>query len=765
MFKEEATIDGKKVSLETGNWAKQSDGAIVYRAGNLVLLATVCGESEAKEGQDFFPLTVEYREKTYAAGRFPGGYFKRETRPQEHETLISRIIDRPIRPLFPEGFFAEVQVFVTVLSADPDIAVEGHAVTAASAAIHTSDIPFHGPIAAAVVGRVDGQFVADPGPSLLAKSDIELTVAGSLTHIVMIEGVCEEYSKQDILDAIAFGHKSIKEKIKLQEAMAKKVNRTKRDIKLRLPDLELKKEVYAFATDKMAAANSTKDKLNRQNEIDAVIKDTKAHFEAKLRAEGKDEKSIANSLKEIKEHLYLLEYEVVRDGIFKKGIRYDGRKLDEIRDISVELDVLPSVHGSAVFTRGQTQSLGVVTLGTGNDAQKYENLSGLQSKQFMLHYNFPPFSTGEVKRYSGPGRREIGHGNLAERALKVMVPKQETFPYVIRTVSEILESNGSSSMASVCSGSLALMAAGVPIPRGVSGIAMGLILGDKDDFVVLSDIAGLEDHFGDMDFKVAGTEKGITAFQLDIKLTGVTLDILDSAIEQATKGRAHILGIMNKALAEARSSVSVNAPRITTIQIDPERIGELIGPGGKVIRAIIEKSKSEINVEDSGTVTIASSGGEANEYAKKLIMDLFADVEPGAQFNGTVKRIADFGAFIEILPGKEGLLHISKMAPTRINSVRDVMNEGDMVEVVVTGVDRQGKIELGRKDLVGAGNTRPSRYDEGEGGGDRGGDRGDRDRGGYGGDRGHRGPPRGGDRGRGGPRGGGGSRGGGRDHR
>ncbi|HNJ06303.1 MAG TPA: polyribonucleotide nucleotidyltransferase, partial [Leptospiraceae bacterium] len=337
-----------------------------------------------------------------------------------------------------------------------------------------------------------------------------------------------------------------------------------------------------------------------------------------------------------------------------KGIRYDGRKLDEIRDISVELDVLPSVHGSAVFTRGQTQSLGVVTLGTGNDAQKYENLSGLQSKQFMLHYNFPPFSTGEVKRYSGPGRREIGHGNLAERALKVMVPKQETFPYVIRTVSEILESNGSSSMASVCSGSLALMAAGVPIPRGVSGIAMGLILGDKDDFVVLSDIAGLEDHFGDMDFKVAGTEKGITAFQLDIKLTGVTLDILDSAIEQATKGRAHILGIMNKALAEARSSVSVNAPRITTIQIDPERIGELIGPGGKVIRAIIEKSKSEINVEDSGTVTIASSGGEANEYAKKLIMDLFADVEPGAQFNGTVKRIADFGAFIEILPGKEG---------------------------------------------------------------------------------------------------------------
>lgn len=755
MFKEEAVISGKTVSLETGNWAKQADGAIVYRCGNLVLLATVCGETDAKDGQDFFPLTVEYREKAYATGRFPGGYFKRETRPAEHETLISRIIDRPIRPLFPEGFFSEVQVFVTVLSADPQISVEGHAVTAASAAIHTSDIPFHGPIAAVVVGRLDGQFVADPGAEAMSKSDIELVVAGSKTHIVMIEGVCAEYSKQDILDAVAFGHKVIVERIALQEKLASKVNRTKREIKLRLPDPELTKEVFEFGREKMRAASSTKDKLNRQSHVDEVIKEVKDHFEKKLREAGKDEKAIATALKEIKANMELLEYEVVRSDVFAKGVRYDGRKLDEIRDISVELDVLPGVHGSAVFTRGQTQSLGVVTLGTSGDAQKFETLNGLQSKSFMLHYNFPPFSTGEVKRFSGPGRREIGHGNLAERALKVMVPGQDKFPYVVRVVSEILESNGSSSMASVCSGSLAMMAAGVPIPRPVSGIAMGLILGDKDDFVVLSDIAGLEDHFGDMDFKVAGTEKGITAFQLDIKLTGVTIEILGAAIDAANKGRAHILGIMNKAIDNARTNVSQNAPRITQIQIDPERIGELIGPGGKVIRAIIEKSKSEINVEDSGVVTIASSGGEANEYAKKLIMDLFTEIEPGSEFKGIVKRVVDFGAFIEILPGKEGLLHISKMAPTRINSVRDVMNEGDSVEVVVTGVDRQGKIELGRKDLIASGQSRPSRFDsprEGGEGGDRP-PREDRNGGGYRGGR------------DGGRSGGGRSGGGGRDSR
>lgn len=751
MYKEEAIIAGSRVSLETGNWAKQADGAIVYRAGKLVLLATVCGASDAKEGQDFFPLTVEYRERTYAVGRFPGGYFKRETRPAEHETLISRIIDRPIRPLFPEGYFAEVQIFVTVLSGDPELAIEGHAVTAASAAIHTSDIPFAGPIAGVVVGRVNGEFVADPGAALLAKSDLEMTVAGSKTHIVMIEGICKEYPKKDILDAVAFAHANIKEKIALQEKLASTVSVKKREVNLRLPDPELKKEVYAFASDAMGKASRTKNKLERQSEVDKVVKQTREHFEAKFRADGKDEKFIDRALKDIKENLALLEYEVVRSDVFEKGIRYDGRRADEIRDISIELDVLPGVHGSAVFTRGQTQSLGVVTLGTGNDAQKYETLAGLQSKNFMLHYNFPPFSTGEVKRWAGPGRREIGHGNLAERALKVMVPGGDEFPYVIRVVSEILESNGSSSMASVCSGSLALMAAGVPLPRTVAGIAMGLILGDReDDFVVLSDIAGLEDHFGDMDFKVAGTDNGITAFQLDIKLTGVTPNILSAALDAADKGRAHIAGKMNSAIAKARTDISDNAPRITQIQIDPERIGELIGPGGKMIRSIIEKSKSEINVEDSGVVTIASAGGESNEYAKRLIMELFTEIEPGSEYEGTVKRIADFGAFIEIAPGKEGLLHISKMAPTRINSVRDVMNEGDKVEVVVTGVDRQGKIELGKKDLIAAGITRPSRHDnpDRERGPDRE-HRGGRDRGDRGGDRGHRGGGDRGDRGRG----------------
>lgn len=697
-YREEAVCSGRTISIETGNWAKQAHGSVVYRCGSLVLLATVCADKEAKEGQEFFPLTVDYREKLYSVGRVPGGYIKRENKPGEHETLLSRIIDRPIRPLFPEGYFSEVQLLVTVLSADKTTAVEGHAITAASAALAVSDIPFHGAIAAVVIGRVDGKFVADPSWKEMQESDIELVVAGSKTAITMIEGGAREISTEGILEAVDFAHKELKAKIELQEKLAAKLSITKREVTLRIPDENLLKQVREFAFAKLETANQNSNKQSRADDIDKINKATIEHFKTVL-AENTELNPDA-AIKDVKRYLHTLEYEVVRNAIFQKGIRADGRKTDEIREISVELDVLPNVHGSAVFTRGQTQSLGVVTLGTVNDQQRYENLAGQQHKSFMLHYNFPPFSTGEVKRMMGPGRREIGHGNLAERSLRYVMPKNDEFPYAVRVVSEILESNGSSSMASVCSGSLAMMAAGIPVSGAVSGIAMGLFTDDESDkFAILSDIAGLEDHFGDMDFKVAGTEKGITGFQLDIKVTGISIATMKAAIEQAERGRLHILSKMNEAIKDPRTQVAENAPRVTTIQIDQERIGELIGPGGKMIRSIIEKSGAEINVEDTGIVTIASVDKEANAIARAMIEDIFSEVEVGKLYMGTVKKIADFGAFVEIGPGKEGLLHISKLSPTRVNSVRDVVKEGDKIEVAVIGVDKQGRIDFAHKDM------------------------------------------------------------------
>ncbi len=709
-----------RVSMETGKWAKQAHGSVVYRSGNLVLLVTVCAEKEAKEGQDFFPLTVDYREKIYAVGRVPGGYFKRENRPAEHETLISRIIDRPIRPLFPEGYMAEVQLLVTVLSADDEVTVEGHVVTASSAALMVSDIPFNGPIAGVVVGRVDGKFIADPSQSQLKKSDLELVVSGSAEAITMIEGGAQEYTRQEIVEAIAFAHENIKQKLQPQKDLAAKAGVVKREVKLRVIPPELKKSIWDNFRSKMSAANKNSDKARRAEEIDSVYKEALEFYKEEYLKENKD---FDKDAKFIKELLHELEGDVVRNRLFEDGVRYDGRKPDEIREITVELDVLPGVHGSAVFTRGQTQSLGVVTLGTANDYQRYENLAGQQTKHFMLHYNFPPFSTGEVKRASGPGRREIGHGNLAERALKYVVPSSEKFPYTVRVVSEILESNGSSSMASVCSGSLSMMAAGVPVSGAVSGIAMGLIMHENGkDFKVLSDIAGIEDHFGDMDFKVAGTEKGITAFQLDIKLYGVSIEILDKALEAAEKGRMHILGKMNAAITAPRDAVAENAPRILTMKIDPDRIGELIGPGGKVIRAIIEKSGAELNVEDNGTVTISSSNKKSNEIAMQMVNDIFHEIEPGTRYTGIVKRVADFGAIIEISPGKEGLMHISKMASVRVNDPHDIVKEGDSVECIVLDVDRTGRIDLAHKDFdmsTFTGGGRPPRRGGPGGGGGR----------------------------------------------
>ncbi|MDF3818724.1 polyribonucleotide nucleotidyltransferase [Leptospira sp. 96542] len=680
------------ITLETGKWAKQAHGAVVYKTGNLVLLATVCAADEPKEGQDFFPLTCEYTEKAYSVGRFPGGYFKREAKPAEHEVLLSRIIDRPIRPMFPEGYFSEVQLLVQVLSADKQVSVAGHAISAASAALSVSNIPFAGPIAGARIGRIAGEFILNPTNEEISKSDLDLTVAGTKDAIVMIEGEANEISKDDMMDALRFAQGHLKTAVEMQEQLAIKHGSVKKEVVLKTPDKDLHDKIRAFAYDRLTVANKNSDKAKRNEDIKKINQETVAHFKELLAPEDKS--------KDIKHYLHELEYEVVRELVLGEGIRFDGRKTDEIRQISCEIDVLPGPHGSAVFTRGQTQSLGVVTLGTTSDNQRYETLEGSKEKNFMLHYNFPAFSVGEVRRNSGPGRREIGHGNLAERALKKVLPTQTDFPYVIRVVSEILESNGSSSMASVCSGTLALMAGGVPISSPVSGIAMGLFSDEKGRFAVLSDIAGIEDHFGDMDFKLAGTKKGITAFQMDLKVNGLGLEVLQKAIEQAQVGRDHILGEMNKSISAVKGNLSLNAPRITLKNIPKDRIGELIGPGGKMIRSIIEHSGSEISVDDTGKVTIASPSEEAKEKAIAMIDGIFEEIEVGKIYEGVIKRIADFGAFVEILPGKEGLCHISKLDVKRVQSVRDIVSEGQKIQVKVISVDKMGKIDLSRKDVL-----------------------------------------------------------------
>jgi len=678
------------VSIETGNWAKQANGSVVYRTGNLVLLATVCATTDAKEGQDFFPLTCEYIEKLYSVGRIPGGYIKRESKPSEHEILISRIIDRPIRPMFPDGYLCEVQLLVQVLSADKSISVAGHALNAASAALSVSNIPFHGPLGGVRVGKINGELVINPTNEEIQNSELDMIVAGTADSIAMIEGEASELSNADLIQALEFAHKYIKEYVGFQTDFIKPLNVQKSDVKLKQKDEALIKAVRSFAFEKLSLANKNKDKLKRSAEINQINQDTLEHF--------KNESEFSEKLKDIKNLLHEFESEIVRDLIFHESVRADGRALNEIRQITCDINVLPGPHGSAVFTRGQTQSLGIVTLGTISSNQRYENLEGQKEKNFMLHYNFPAFSVGEVKRMAGPGRREIGHGNLAERALRKVLPSFTDFPYVIRIVSEILESNGSSSMASVCSGSLALMAGGVPIKAPVAGVAMGIITSPDGKFAILSDIAGLEDHFGDMDFKLAGTAKGITAFQMDLKVRGLGLDVLAKVIAQAEEGRNHILGEMSKVISSVAKDLSKTAPRITVRMIPKDRIGELIGPGGKNIRAIIEQTKADINIEDDGKVTISSTDYDSSQKAIEIIEGMFADIEIGKIYEGTVKKIMDFGAFVEILPGKEGLCHISKLDSKRVNSVRDIVKEGDKIRVKVLGMDRQGKIDLSKKD-------------------------------------------------------------------
>jgi polyribonucleotide nucleotidyltransferase len=689
------TVGGRELVIETGKVAKQAHGATVLKYGDTQLLVTACAAHEKREGLDFFPLTVDYMEKMYASGRIPGSYFKREGRPTEKETLTSRLIDRSLRPLFPEGFFFETQIIATVISADTVNEPDVHAITAASAALHLSDIPFNGPIAGVRIGRVDGQFVVNPTAEQRAASDLDLVVAASKDAIVMVEGGAKEIAEADMVEALFFAHQSVQPEIQAQEELRAECGLPKRTFVLATPDENLKQRVRELALEPIKAAYTISEKQKRYE----ALGDAKRSVAAKL-AEEMGEQYFAAE-KAIKTFIEDLKYDYVRGMVLDTGLRIGGRKHDEIRKITVEAGVLPRAHGSALFTRGETQALVTATLGTNEDEQRIETLAGQTFKRFLLHYNFPPFSVGEVKFMRSAGRREIGHGALAERALRqVMPPESEKFPYVVRVVSDILESNGSSSMASVCGGCLALMDAGVPISAPVAGIAMGLIK-EGERIAILSDILGDEDHLGDMDFKVCGTAKGITAIQMDIKIAGVSREILARALEQARVGRLHILDKMLAVLPGPRPEISRYAPRITVIQIRPERIKDVIGPGGKVIRDIIARTGCSVDIDDSGAVSIASANAEQVEAAIKMVKNLTQEAEIGRNYLGTVRRIAEFGAFVELFPGTDGLVHISELAEKRVENVTDVVKEGDEILVKVISVDRTGKIRLSRKEAIG----------------------------------------------------------------
>ena len=679
----------KSFVFETGRMAKQADGAILAQYGETVVLVAVCGAREPKEGGDFFPLTVDYQEKSYAGGKIPGGYFKREGKATEKETLTSRLIDRPIRPLFPEGFYNEVQVTATVLSSDKENNSDIVAINAASAALMISGLPYLGPMAAARVGEVDGKFILNPTFKETEESTLDIVVATTEKGIIMIEAGAEVVSEDRIIEALEFAIESLKPLLKLQREMAKTCGKPQIEVKLTTISEDLLKKVRSLSVKEM-------DKINRNEKTkesrDQALKVLFAKVAKEIVVEGSE-------ITEDQVHyvFHEVEKEDVRKFILDNNVRTDGRKYDEIRSISCEIGVLPRAHGSALFTRGQTQSLGVVTLGTEKDEQKIDAIEGDIYKNFMLHYNFPAFSVGEIKPNRGPGRREIGHGALAERGLRPVMPAKEGFPYTVRFVSEILESNGSSSMASVCSGTLALMDAGVPIKAPVSGIAMGLVK-EKDRFAVLSDIAGVEDHLGDMDFKVTGTENGVTAVQLDLKLKD-SLDIatLRKALEQAKQGRLFILKKMIAVISTPKKDISTFAPRITTIKVDADKIREIIGPGGKMIRKITAESGASIEVEDDGTVRIASSDNESTQKAIQMITGITEDAEVGKIYKATVKRIMNFGAFCEILPGKEGLVHVSELSDTYVDNVESVVKVGDEIMVKVIEIDQQGRINLSKK--------------------------------------------------------------------
>ena len=689
IYKKEMNLGGKQLSIETGRVAKQASGAVVVQYEDTVVLVAVVASKKPREGIDFFPLTVEYRKKAYAAGKIPGGYFKREGRPGENEVLSARIIDRPIRPLFPENYRNEVQVYVMVLSSDKENDPDVMGLIGASTALSISDIPFLGPISAVRIGRIQGELIINPTYSELEESDMDLVIAGSEDSIVMVEGESRETSEEDMLAALELGHNHIKEIIALQKELVNECAKPKTEIIVEQPDENLIKEIHQAADSRLPEIVNIQDKAERSNALVAFVEELQTSLEEQF----------PESAFTIKEEVEKIEKALVRNMILDEKRRLDGRKPDEIRPITCEVGLLPRTHGSALFTRGQTQALAVTTLGTKMDEQKMDELEGEFYKSYMLHYNFPSFCVGEVRPMRGVSRREIGHGNLAERSIKNIIPGDTIFPYTIRVVSDILESNGSSSMATVCAGSLSLMDAGVPIKEAVAGIAMGLIK-EGDRYVILSDILGDEDHLGDMDFKVAGTEKGINAFQMDIKIKGISLDILREALAQAKQGRLHILNAMNQTIEKPRAELSNYAPRILTFKVDNEFIGLIIGPGGKNIRDIIEKTEVAIDINDEGVVTIASVNPENGFRAKEIIDDLIRQPEAGTVYTGIVKKIMNFGAFVEILPGKEGLLHISQIEHRRIERVEDVLKVGDEVQVKLMKIDEQGKLDLSRKVLL-----------------------------------------------------------------
>ena len=689
----ELDVAGRTLRLETGRVAKQADGSIWASYGDTVVLATAVASQNAKPGVDFLPLTVDYQEKAYAAGKIPGGYFKREGRPSEKEVLTSRLIDRPLRPLFPEGYYFETQVIASVLSSDRTGSSDVIGITAASAALAVSNIPFLGPIAGIKIGRVNGQLVVNPDLETLKSSELDLVVAGTADAVMMVEAGANELPEATMLEAIELAHAEIKKIVtKINELRVLSGNKPKRAVATEEIAPDLATQVKAVAAQGIRDAIMIPNKTARQERLDVILKDA---------IEKLKQPDDPNRERHIKVVFHGLEYTEVRNMILEKGSRADGRGPADIRPITSEVGVLPRTHGSALFTRGETQSLAVVTLGTTDDEQRIDALEGEYTRTFMLHYNFPPFSVGEARPLRSPGRREVGHGALAERALKPVIPSKDQFPYTLRIVSDILESNGSSSMATVCGGTLAMMDAGVPIKEPVAGIAMGLIK-EQDRVMILSDILGLEDHLGDMDFKVCGTKRGVTALQMDIKIGGITPTLMHQALEQAKAGRLHILSCMQKALETPRANMSAFAPRIFTMKVKQDKIREVIGPGGKMIRGIQADCGVKINIEDSGIVTIASVDNASLEKAKDMINRIVEEVEIGKTYLGTVRKIMDFGAFVEVLPGTDGLVHISQLAHHRVKSVADEVSEGDQILVKVLEIDRQGKIRLSRKDTMPA---------------------------------------------------------------
>ena len=690
-LKESIKLGDKELTLETGRVAKQADGAVVVRYGDTMVLVTAVCTKEAKEGIDFFPLTVEYRESAYSAGRIPGNYFRREGRPGEKETLTSRLIDRPVRPLFPDNFRYETQIVATVISADPDNDPDVIAMIGASGALTLSDIPFYNPIAAVRVGLIDGKYVINPTYDQRRESALNLIVAGTEEAIVMVEAGANEVTESIMVEALMLAHKEINRLCKWQRELAKALDIQKREFVAPVMDETMEKEIEEKYTEKLRAALSTEnqDKQTSYAAVDALKKEVVESYPEEEPEKRQMAKQIFSALKE----------RVFRDDILNKRRRPDGRRFSEIRPISCEVGWLPRTHGSALFTRGETQSIVVTTLGTKDDEQFVDDLEkGEVKRRFMLHYNFPPYSVGEVGRFGGSSRREIGHGSLARRALEGVLPSETDFPYTLRIVSDITESNGSSSMASVCGGCLSLMDAGVPIRRPVAGVAMGLVM-EGNKYAILSDIAGAEDHYGDMDFKVTGTSEGITALQMDIKIGGINAQIMAEALEQARKGRLYILNIMQQAIAEPRADISQHAPRIITLKINPDKIRDVIGPGGKIIRAIVEETGAKIDIDDDGTVLIATADGNAAQAAIDRIRSLTAEAEIGENYLGTVSRIVDFGAFVEIFPGVDGLLHISEISDRRVRDVLDELKEGQQVMVKCIGKEGN-KIKLSRRAVL-----------------------------------------------------------------